>query len=220
MSEKQSRQPRLLIISSDSILAELLSLEAQACGWNAEIRCFWSLDVGEGEYDAMLWDARGGFLPMELPTCPVVGMASEEIDTPMDEFFDELWQLPMRLSEVREFLYRSLTQSAPTVDQAKLSLRKNEPCLYWRDVGTVLYRNRQITLTEREWCVLMCLAEGNGQAISRSALQRVLGNDGGALNVHICHLRAKLEEPFGIRLVETVRGQGYRLRIPLKKIDS
>lgn len=71
-----------------------------------------------------------------------------------------------------------------------------------------------IELTAREWRVLEALARRAGRIVPKPDLERlVLGADGGfasnALEVHVSALRRKL----GQRLIETVRGLGYRIPV-------
>lgn len=66
-------------------------------------------------------------------------------------------------------------------------------------------------LTPNERSLLACLAESGGQPIAREQLCERMGMSDRTLNVHLCHLRQKLEEPFGVRIMETVRGQGICL---------
>ncbi|MDC2950183.1 response regulator transcription factor [Streptomyces heilongjiangensis] len=77
-------------------------------------------------------------------------------------------------------------------------------------------RRRDITLTAREFAVLALLARHPGKAVSkRMILDEVWdtayrGNPA-VVDWHICMLRRKIDAPFGVCSVETVRGFGYRL---------
>jgi DNA-binding response OmpR family regulator len=75
---------------------------------------------------------------------------------------------------------------------------------------------RAVTLTAREFSLLVFLVAGRGRVHSRETLlARVWGTryDGGArtVDIHVRRLRAKLGD--ALRL-ETVRGAGYKLRAP------
>ena len=68
-------------------------------------------------------------------------------------------------------------------------------------------------MTHSEWLVLKLLSDRGGEPVERSELSLLFeGTQGNIADVHICHLRKKLETPFGIRLIETVRGKGYALK--------
>lgn len=74
-----------------------------------------------------------------------------------------------------------------------------------------------IALTKREFNLLQYLLENKNIVISRESLvQNVWGYDftgeTNAVDVYISYLRAKIEEPFGIKVIHTVRGVGYVIR--------
>ncbi|MDI5943936.1 response regulator transcription factor, partial [Micromonospora sp. DH15] len=78
---------------------------------------------------------------------------------------------------------------------------------------TVTVAGREVTLTRKEFDILVSLARQLGVAVSRDRiLLDVWGTtwaDRHTVEVHVGSLRGKLGDP---RLVETVRGVGYRLR--------
>ena len=74
-----------------------------------------------------------------------------------------------------------------------------------------------VELTAREFEVLHSLMEHVGRVLTREQLAReALGYDyvgeTNVVDVHIAHLRAKLDDRFGIKLITTVRGVGYVVR--------
>ena len=80
----------------------------------------------------------------------------------------------------------------------------------WRD-------GREIGLTAREFAILECLICPKGQILTRAQIEDHVwssGYDGGSnvVDVYISYLRRKVDQPFGSRLITTVRGQGYLLR--------
>jgi DNA-binding response OmpR family regulator len=83
----------------------------------------------------------------------------------------------------------------------------------WRD-------GRLVEMSPREYDLLCVLMENAGKAVSRQdLLDQVWGEgwigDRHTLNVHICWLRAKLEDdPSAPRYIRTVRGYGHRLMDP------
>jgi two-component system OmpR family response regulator/two-component system response regulator QseB len=67
-----------------------------------------------------------------------------------------------------------------------------------------------VELTEQEFAVALALLEDRPKTLTRADIQARTGNrvgDGGAVEVHVHHLRRKLGENF----IETVRGVGYRI---------
>lgn len=76
-----------------------------------------------------------------------------------------------------------------------------------------------IALSTTEYRLLFLLMSQVGQVISRTEIMKQVWPAGEAdtdnvLDVYISYLRSKVDRPFDIPLIQTVRGQGYRLRPP------
>lgn len=74
-----------------------------------------------------------------------------------------------------------------------------------------------INLTKREFDLLQHLLENKGIVLKREMLlERIWGYDftgeTNAVDVYISYLRAKVEEPFGLKLIHTIRGVGYVIK--------
>ena len=81
----------------------------------------------------------------------------------------------------------------------------------------VTYAGQEISLTNREFLMLRTLIENKGIVLSRDTLlERVCGYDyvgeTNIVDVYVRHLRAKIDEAFGIKLIHTVRGAGYVIK--------
>ena len=81
----------------------------------------------------------------------------------------------------------------------------------------VLRAGVELSLTAREFSLLQFLLEHAGEVVSRTRIvQAVWEHDfetfSNVVEVYIRYLRAKVDEPFGTRLIHTVRGVGYVLR--------
>jgi DNA-binding response OmpR family regulator len=75
---------------------------------------------------------------------------------------------------------------------------------------------RAIDVTPKEYAILEVLMRSTGQAVSRSDLaQRVWETDqdsfSNLVDVHISHLRRKIDPPSAVPLIHTVRGRGFLL---------
>ncbi|HHY38343.1 MAG TPA: response regulator transcription factor [Clostridia bacterium] len=84
---------------------------------------------------------------------------------------------------------------------------------------SVTRAGRRIFLTAKEYAVLEYLMYNSGLVVSRTQIEEhVWDYDfSGASNivdVYIRYLRRKIDQDFSPKLIETVRGQGYRLRVP------
>jgi two-component system, OmpR family, response regulator MprA len=116
--------------------------------------------------------------------------------------FDEL------VARIRAVLRRRRTGSDPL---AYADLTLNPQTREVRRAGGA------VDLTAREYELLLMLMRHPRQVLTRDQLlERVWGYDAQAdtntLDVHIGHLRQKLEAGGGPRLIQTLRGVGYALR--------
>jgi two-component system copper resistance phosphate regulon response regulator CusR len=77
---------------------------------------------------------------------------------------------------------------------------------------------KQIALTPREFDVLHCLMRNVGQVVTREMLAREVWRDvpratplDNVIDVHLTHLRRKLDDGQTHKLLKTIRGVGYTL---------
>jgi two-component system, OmpR family, response regulator len=77
--------------------------------------------------------------------------------------------------------------------------------------------NQEIRLSTREFALLEAFMRSPGQVLGHSQLLDAAWDIGheyrsNVIEVYIRYLREKIDRPFGVRSLETVRGLGYRLR--------
>ncbi len=78
---------------------------------------------------------------------------------------------------------------------------------------SALFGDMRIALSDHEYKVLSLLCEKRGTAVSREELHALLGTEKGNMgDVYICHLRRKIDNKLGLKLILTVRGKGYMLK--------
>jgi two-component system OmpR family response regulator len=82
-----------------------------------------------------------------------------------------------------------------------------------------------IKLRRKEFALLECLIEHAGSVASRATLSRFAWQDDekvwtNTIDVHIKHLRDKIDRPFGSKLIKTVHGMGYKLEEPVYELDE
>ena len=132
----------------------------------------------------------------------------------------EIYQLswPCSVSKLKTFLLRCQSSTHTMFDggaRSNFSAFQDRvtPVIYFEhQTNDIRYRNQRITLSDTEKKLLVALCQESGRLVSRAMLDQLLGCDKGNLtDVYICHLRNKLEKPFSVRLIETIRGQGYRI---------
>ena len=127
---------------------------------------------------------------------------------------DDYVTKPFGLAELRSRIRAVLRRSGPralggevlSVGPARLDRNRRE----------VTVRGEHVRLTFSEFELLACLMSEPGRLFNRQELLRAIWGDSAyrdprAIDVHIRHLREKLEEqPDDPRLIMTVRGAGYR----------
>jgi DNA-binding response OmpR family regulator len=103
------------------------------------------------------------------------------------------------------------TEEVVEIGKLKIDASKN----------TVWKEGEKVSLTLREFRLLLLLARNAGKVLDRSAIRLALWPEGElykdsrAIDVHVQHLRYKLEEnPGKPEYIKTVQGVGYILEIP------
>ncbi|MBP9955901.1 heavy metal response regulator transcription factor [Geopseudomonas guangdongensis] len=75
---------------------------------------------------------------------------------------------------------------------------------------------QRIALTNKEFALLHLLASHRGEVLSRTRIASQVWNmnfdsDTNMVEVAVRRLRGKIDDPFPVKLIHTVRGMGYRL---------
>jgi DNA-binding response OmpR family regulator len=75
---------------------------------------------------------------------------------------------------------------------------------------------KEITLTTREFAVLECFLRHRDMVVTREMVERQVWSydftgTSNVVDVYVRRLRRKIDDPFDVKLIQTVRGVGYRL---------
>lgn len=86
------------------------------------------------------------------------------------------------------------------------------------DTHKVLRGGQEITLSGKEFALLRYMIQNTGVVLSREKMEQHLWNydyAGGSnvIDVYIRYLRRKIDEGFDTKLIHTVRGSGYVLKV-------
>jgi two-component system copper resistance phosphate regulon response regulator CusR len=126
-----------------------------------------------------------------------------------DDYLVKPYALAEVLARVRALLRRS--SGAMVSSQVKVA------DLVWEPTHRRITRDgRRIDLTPKEYALAALLLQNRGEVVSRAQIaQAVWGMDvvvdGNAVDVQVRRLRLKLDEPFPVKLVHTLRGVGVVL---------
>jgi two-component system copper resistance phosphate regulon response regulator CusR len=106
---------------------------------------------------------------------------------------------------------RTLLRRGPAREVEQLSIGDLEIDVIRRRVKRA---GTRIDLTPREFALLHLLAERRGEVLSRTQIASYVwdmnfDSDTNVVEVAIRRLRAKIDDPYELRLIHTVRGMGY-----------
>lgn len=132
------------------------------------------------------------------------------LDMGADDYMTKPFAIEELLARIRVGLKKrraAAAPSAPTVFTA--GLLRLDPGSY-----AVSYDGIPVSLTKKEFDLLKYLMQHKGQAVTRDALlSDVWGydyaGDTNVVDVYIRYLRHKIDEPFGIKSIHTIRAVGY-----------
>ncbi len=133
------------------------------------------------------------------------------LDSGADDYLPKPFELAELKARIRALLRRGAKGSGPELVAADLSL---DPAAHRAQrAGT------NIELTTREFALLEYLLRHKDQLVTREMVEAPLWNQedivvSNVVDVYIRRLRAKIDDPFEIKLLETVRGSGYRIHDP------
>ncbi len=79
--------------------------------------------------------------------------------------------------------------------------------------------NKRIELTSKEYSLLEYLAAHAGRVLSRTMIIEHVWDESfegltNIVDVYVRHLRSKVDDPFPVKLIHTIRGAGYSLSDP------
>lgn len=204
MEKTVLRKRKIAVISKRRNVSDFFRLEAESCSCLVSVMSV--MPHTPEEYDAVIVDTEGGYtIPQAHNIYRIISGG--------DELGENTFVWPVSVESVRKIFEGYIAESASTVKDQDSSVL----CITGEKEKAVIYKEHTIPLTESEYRVLMRLGEAEGMPVSREELRAVLGaEDGNIADVYICHLRRKLEVPFGTRIIETVRLRGYRLTVKIK----
>ena len=217
-----------MLIEDDVKIARAVSRGLRAEGFTVETATrgddgLWL--ATEGSYDLIVLDimlpgrngyqvcadlrASGDWTPILMLTAKDGDLdEAEGLDTGADDYLTKPFSFPVLLARIRALLRRAAKRSVAPVVAGDLRIDAVERRAFRADT--------ELTLTAREFDVLHFLVRHPGEVVSKlDILDGVwdygFEGDPNIVEVYVGRLRRKIDEPFGKKAIETVRGVGYRL---------
>ena len=125
-----------------------------------------------------------------------------------DDYLVKPFAFSELLARVRSLLRRSPPRTQETIRLADLEI----DLLRQRATRS----GRRLDLTAKEFLLLSLLARRSGEVLSRTLIAEAVwdmnfDSDTNVVDVNVRRLRSKVDEPFPLKLIHTVRGAGYVL---------
>jgi two-component system, OmpR family, response regulator len=182
--------------------------------------------VGATDYDAILLDvmlpdldgfetcrrlrSQGVWVPILMLTArDAVEDRVRGLDTGADDYLTKPFSLAELLARLRALARRGPVERPSVLEVGDLRL---DPATHevWRG-------EHQIELSAREFALLETFMRRPGQVLTQLQLLEAAWDLGyeqrsNVVEVYVRYLREKIDRPFGVKSLETVRGAGYRLR--------
>jgi DNA-binding response OmpR family regulator len=219
-------QNTVLIVEDEAKIARFLTLELEHEGY-AVTACY---DGKSGLDAALAKDFDIIILDIMLPVMnglEMLRLLREVKDTPvilltardqtidkvhgLDKGADDYMTKPFAIEELLARLRGLIKRAAPlggkrTVALGKLSIGTSE--------HSVSYDGQAVTLTKKEYDLLLYLIKHQDTVCSREQiLAAVWGydfyGDTNVVDVYVRYLRSKLDDKYGVKIINTLRGTGY-----------
>jgi two-component system, OmpR family, response regulator len=220
---------KVLLVEDDVRMAAAVRRALRSAGVAADVAtsagdAMWM--VRAAEYDAIVLDVMlpdvDGFeacrrLRTEGVWVPIIMLTARDavedrvrgLDGGADDYLTKPFSLAELLARLRALVRRGGVERPTVIEVGELRL---DPATrqVWRG-------DREIELSAREFALLEVFMRRPGQVFSQEQLLDAAWDIGyehrsNVVEVYVRYLREKVDRPFGVESLETVRGMGYRLR--------
>ncbi len=223
---------RVLVVEDEAKMRDVLRRGLEAAGYAVEVAADGEealARVERGDHDAIVLDIKlpgiDGFevcrqlRRAEVWTPVLMLTALGDIDdriTGLDAGADDYLVKPFAfgelLSRVRAVVRRGRTPRPTALRCGLLTLDPATRLVAWGDTP--------VELSSREFALLEFLMHHVGEVVQRSTIRRhVWGGQmdeqhSNIIDAYVKNLRDKIDRRFGVSVIDTIRGVGYRLRNP------
>lgn len=222
---------RLLVVEDNRRLSQALKTSLADEGYAVDV----AFDGEEGEelaeltpYDAIILDVM---LPRKsgLEVCkhlrqarinaPIIMLTARDavedrvagLDSGADDYLVKPFAVSELCARLRALMRREAVSKNGLLQLADLVA---DPATHFVERG-----GRSMELTSKEFALLEYFMRHPNQVITRDRIETHIWSydfncSSNVVDVYVRRLRRKIDDPFAVKLLETVRGTGYRLRDP------
>ena len=219
---------RLLIVEDETRLASALQRGLANEGFTVDVAHSGPDGLHaalEGDFDALILDimlpGMSGYriieqLRAEQNWVPILMLTAKDgeydeadaLDLGADDYLTKPFSFVVLLARLRALLRRGVTPRPAKLEVDDLVL---DPAAH-----IVRRGDTAIDLTPREFSLLEFLMRRAGDAVSKADILHHVWDanydgDANVVEVYVGYLRRKIDTPFGLQTLQTVRGAGYRL---------
>jgi two-component system, OmpR family, response regulator len=220
---------RVLIVEDDIRMAAAIRRGLQAESIVADVAsrgedALWM--AGSTQFDAVVLDVMlpgiDGFetcrrLREDCVWVPIIMLTARDaiedrvqgLDRGADDYLTKPFSLAELLARLRALSRRGPVERPPVLEVGDLRLNPSTQQA-WRG-------DREINLSAKEFALMETFMRRPGEVLSQFQLLEHAWdydyeNRSNVVEVYVRYLREKIDRPFGVKSLETVRGAGYRLR--------
>jgi two-component system, OmpR family, response regulator len=220
---------RVLVVEDHARMAAVISRGLREEGYAVDVAASgedgtWL--AAENEYDAIVLDVMlpgidgfeacrrlrdaGRWAPVLMLTArDAVEDRIRGLDSGADDYLTKPFSFAELLARIRALLRRGAAERPPALQVGDLTLDPARRVVERRGV--------RVDLTAKEFALLEFFLRHPDEVLSRSRIIEhvwdfAFEGDSNIVDVYVRYLREKVDRPFGVASIETVRGAGYRLR--------
>jgi two-component system OmpR family response regulator len=220
---------RVLIVEDQVKMASLLRRALRGAGVAADVAikgedALWM--AGATNYDALVLDVMlpgiDGFetcrrLRNDQVWTPVLMLTARDalrdrvagLDGGADDYLTKPFAIAELMARLRALVRRGPVERPAIVEVGSLRLDPASRRV-WRG-------ETEVEVSSKGFALLEIFMRRPGQVVSRFDLLEGAWDSGyehrsNVIDVHVRQLRERIDEPFGVQSIETIRGAGYRLR--------